>query len=129
VEVRALIRLAAIALLSLVVALHHGVPVLGHAAHAGAAPAPHGVATSGSGTHPASCAPAGCVEHDTGAGLAAVCLAILAMAAATALAMSRRWRPLVARAVRTRMIVPARALRLPPPHGPPRPIRPCVLLQ
>lgn len=115
-------RLLAVIALALVVAVHHGVPVLGHSAHAQAAP------QCAAGT----CAPDSGGAHggDHGAadlGLAGACLAILAMAAAVAVGLGRGLRmrlPLLAqRATRAGRV----AMTGPPAHGPPRPIRPCVL--
>jgi hypothetical protein len=113
-------RLVVIAL-CLVVAAHHGAPGLAHATH----PAP---AT-------AQCAGEHCEGglHDTAhddAGLLAACLAILALVAGAAL--GRR----VGGVVRVALLVlPAARWCValirpwPPAHGPPRPIRPCVLVQ
>jgi len=115
-------RLLIVIALALVVAVHHGVPVLGHSAHAQAAP--HCAA--------GTCAPDAGGAHggDDGAadiGLAGACLAILAMAAAVAVGLGRGLRmrvPLLAERARHAGRV---AMLGPPAHGPPRPIRPCVL--
>ncbi|MBM3664737.1 MAG: hypothetical protein FJW92_02945 [Actinobacteria bacterium] len=115
-------RLLAAIALALVVAVHHGVPVLGHPGHA------QGASHCAAGP----CAPdaGGALGGDDGAadlGLAGACLAILAMAAAVAAGLGRGLR------VRLRLEAPRirrdRRIHMlgPPAHGPPRPLRPCVL--
>ncbi len=108
--------------LALVLAMHHGAPTLGHSAHAQVAPQ----CLAG------ECAPPGGPAHgsDDGTsdvGMASACMAMLAMAAAIAVGLGRGLRvrlPFAASGIR-------RATRIhmtgPPAHGPPRPIRPCVL--
>lgn len=104
-------------ILALVVVAHHGAPVVTHAAGGGLA------------TH---CALAGCPGesgHDVG-GLALLCVAILIAAiplAAAVLARIRR-RPFFTGP--PALITCTRAHgRAPPAHGPPHPLRPCVLIR
>lgn len=115
-------RLLAVIALALVVAVHHGVPVLGHSAHAQAAShcAAGACAPDAGGAH-------GGDDGSADLGLAAACLAILVMAAAVAAGLGRGLRmrlPLLAQRARRAGRV---AMLGPPAHGPPRPIRPCVL--
>jgi hypothetical protein len=115
-------RLLAVIALALVVATHHGAPMLGHSAHAQAAP------TCATG----ECAPHGGAAHGSDDGtsdmdMAAACMAILAMAAAVAFGLGRRLRvrlPLAAAGIRYAW---RSYMTGPPAHGPPRPIRPSVL--
>lgn len=113
-------RLLALLMLCAVVAVHHGVPVLGHAAH-GAGPAEMSVGGHGQHEQPG--------DADDQGGVLGACLAVLVAVLLAVSALSSRRRVLVARlaprAVRTRLLMAPG----PPAHGPPRPIRPCVLLR
>lgn len=103
-------------ILALVVVVHHGVPVVTHASQG--EPAPH-------------CGSAGCPAasgHDMG-GMALLCLAILVAVIALAVAVLARVRCRTfftgAPASLTFMRAHGRA---PPAHGPPHPLRSCVLV-
>ncbi len=111
-------RLVVIAL-CLVVATHHGAPGLAHATQPVQVPATAQCVGEHCGGGP----------HDD-AGMLAACLAILALVAGAAL--GRRVGRLVRVAMPTLYITPwcmASVRPGPPAHGPPRPIRPCVLLR
>lgn len=111
-------RLLALLMLCAVVAVHHGVPVLGHAAHAPGSP---GAAAADHGQH-GQPGDAG----DDGAIIGA-CLAVLVAAGLAMSALRPRRGVLVPRLGPrvARMRIPA--VPGPPAHGPPRPLRPCVL--
>lgn len=111
-------RLLALLVLSLAVVMHHGVPGAGHAAHA-ADTVPCDGASCASGVPDGH-------DDDHGAGIAASCLAIVAMAAVAGLSgpAPLRIRALVAHA---RRVAPPAGVLMPMAHGPPRPLRPCVL--
>lgn len=113
-------RLLALLMLCAVVAVHHGVPVLGHAAH-GAGPAEMTAGGHGQHEQPG--------DADDQGGVLGACLAVLV---AAGLAVSVLW---ARRGILAARLAP-RAVRMripmapgPPAHGPPRPIRPCVLLR
>ena len=103
-------------ILALVVVVHHGVPVVTHASQGESA------------TH---CGPTGCPAepgHDVG-GMALLCVAILVAVISLSVAVLAR--------VRCRIFFtgPPASLpfmrahgRAPPAHGPPHPLRPCVLV-
>lgn len=112
-------RLLALLMLCVTVAMHHGVPALGHQAHA----APPQAAAGVHGQHGVPEQP-----DDHGAAIG-TCLAVLVVAGlvAAALAARRRWVP---RRAAGRLRAPLSSVAVSPPaHGPPRPIRPCVLQQ
>ena len=111
-------RLLALLVLCVMVAMHHGAPMLGHQ---GSAAMPHAVGAGGHGQHGA---PDQSGDHGAAIG---TCLAVLVVAglAAAVLAARRRWAP---RRTASRLPAPFLLMTVgPPPHGPPRPIRPCVL--
>jgi hypothetical protein len=115
-------RLVVIAL-CLVVATHHGAPGLAHATQPVQVPTSTQCAGEHCGGGPHNGA------HDD-AGMLAACLAILALVAGAAL--GRRVGRLVRVAMPTLCIAPwcVKSVRPgPPAHGPPRPIRLCVLLR
>lgn len=103
-------------LLSLVLAGHHGVPALGHVSHQG-----HGATMGQEG-----CTADGCGGEGDGL-LVAACVAVLAMAAAVAMRARRAGDGPARPAWRGTERESPRWFSLPPAHGPPRPLRPCVL--
>lgn len=110
-------RLLAVLMLSLAIVTHHGVPSAGHAGHGATAPCAGPACLSG--------VPDGHGDEH-GAGVAAACLAILAFAAALRLGRRPPWRLRVLVLGAARVMGRAGASR-PVAHGPPRPLRPCVL--
>lgn len=102
-------------ILALVVVVHHGVPVVTHAAQG--EPATH-------------CGPAGCPGepgHDVG-GMALLCLAIFIAAIALAVAVLARIRRAFFTGPPVSLTLTRAHGRAPPAHGPPHPLRPCVLV-
>jgi len=110
-------RLVALVLLCMVVVVHHGVPALGHEAHAAA-----GQSTGAPGH----------ADHDApdDAGLLmGTCLAVLVAAGLAVATVAARRLFILRRASLLAARPSVRMLVGPPSHGPPRPTRPCVLLR
>lgn len=122
-SIRGMWRVLFIAL-CLMVSAHHGVRGIAHAAHA--------VTSTGDSMHCVGDTCVGAVAEDShdDARLLAACVAILALAAAAALGRgASRVVRVARRTISTGGWCVAVMRQRPPAHGPPRPIRPCVLLR
>lgn len=109
-------RFAAVLALVVMVFVHHGVPGMGHVGH--------GAVTTPCASQ--ECAGGVPAPHDDAAAIAAACLAILALVATARRGPLRRLWRCVPVGMHSRRAT-AHAWLRPPPHAPPRPIRPCVL--